>query len=163
MAFICGQAAAVSGGTPTRVATSKATPLRAPPPRMQKSASGNALVMSSKPAAVRAPSPEQPDDDLLMSPDVEAWMTVGHSKLWDQARGPRRKTEAAAAAAAAVAGPLRDGMEVLKISGELLLGVVGNKTDPLQLAVATDRQGLWLAGEARVRRGTIAAQVCTLP
>jgi hypothetical protein len=54
-------------------------------------------------------------------------------------------------------------MEVLRISGELLLGVVGNKTDPLQLAVATDRQGLWLAGDARVRRGTIAAQVCTLP
>ena len=35
---------------------------------------------------------------------------------------------------------------------------MGNTTDPLQLAVATDRQGLWLAGEARVRRGTIAAQ-----
>jgi hypothetical protein len=34
---------------------------------------------------------------------------------------------------------------------------VGNTTDPLQLAVATDRQGLWLAGEARVRRGTAAA------
>ena len=50
------------------------------------------------------------------------------------------------------------GLEVLKMSGELLLAVVGNMADPLQLAVATDRQGLMLAAEARVRRGTLAAQ-----
>jgi hypothetical protein len=61
------------------------------------------------------------DGRQLMPPDVEAWMTAGHSKLWDQARGSRNKTQEPSENA----GPLRDGMEVLKISGELLLGVVG--------------------------------------
>ncbi|KAK3237811.1 hypothetical protein CYMTET_52138 [Cymbomonas tetramitiformis] len=56
-------------------------------------------------------------------------------------------------------GPLGAGIEVMKMTGDLLLAVAGNVVDPLQLAVATDKQGLVLAAGARLRKGARGSSI----
>eukprot|EP00854_Cymbomonas_tetramitiformis_P015417 gene15417-18247_t len=79
-----------------------------------------------------------------------ASMRLGAGGLWSSSHAEGVGSE----------GPLGAGIEVMKMTGDLLLAVAGNVVDPLQLAVATDKQGLVLAAGARsLRKGARGSSI----